>query len=82
MNALLLLGAIGTAGFLGQLLLTLGLQRSHAGRGTIMRYLEVPLAFTFGVVFLGEIPTVRSVVGSLLILASASCIVLRSLSRR
>jgi drug/metabolite transporter (DMT)-like permease len=61
---------VGVTTYLGQLFLTMGLQRERAGRATSIGYLQVVFAALWGALFFGEIPDGWSVVGAALILGS------------
>ncbi|KAJ3500380.1 hypothetical protein NLJ89_g9823 [Agrocybe chaxingu] len=62
---------IGIFGFVAQLLLTMGLQRETAGRGSMAIYTQVVFASIFERVFFHAVPSALSVVGTVLILSSA-----------
>ncbi len=47
-----------------------GYEYCTAGKGAIVRTIELPLAYVFGIVFLGEVPNMVSVLGGTLILAA------------
>ncbi len=65
----LLLG-IGLATYLGQLFLTMGLQREPAGRATSAGSVQVLFATAWGAVFFGDLPRASSVAGGALIVVS------------
>ncbi|EIW58655.1 DUF6-domain-containing protein [Trametes versicolor FP-101664 SS1] len=67
--AMLLL--IGVFGFTAQFLLTAGLQRETAGRGTMAIYAQIVFAAIDEFVFFHTTPSLLSVVGTVIILASA-----------
>ncbi|KAF8174539.1 drug/metabolite transporter superfamily, partial [Pholiota molesta] len=69
---LTLLAMIGLFGFFAQILLTMGLQRETAGRGSMAIYTQVVFATILERIFFKTAPTVLSVSGTLLILASAT----------
>ncbi|CAA7267826.1 unnamed protein product [Cyclocybe aegerita] len=71
-----LLLMIGFFGFFGQILLTMGLQRETAGRGTMAIYTLVVFATIFERVIFHTVPTRLSVVGTLLIVSSAMYVAL------
>jgi drug/metabolite transporter (DMT)-like permease len=50
----LLLAGVGVATFLGQVTMTMGLQRERAGLATAIGYLQIILAAAWGVVIFGE----------------------------
>lgn len=62
---LVLIGSV--FGFAGTCLLNKGFQYCRAGTGTLMRNIDVPVAWFFGVVFLNEVPHAMSLVGSTLV---------------
>ncbi|KAG8692415.1 hypothetical protein FRC08_009791 [Ceratobasidium sp. 394] len=62
---------IGLFGFLGQLLLTLGLQRETASRGTLALYVQIVFSLVFERLAFGATPGVLSVIGTCIIMASA-----------
>ncbi|KAI0740153.1 hypothetical protein C8Q76DRAFT_706953 [Earliella scabrosa] len=68
---LLTLLFIGLAGFGGQVLLTLGLQRETAGRGSIAVYGQIVFATFFERVFFHSTPAPLSIVGTIIIIGSA-----------
>ncbi|KAI0331569.1 DUF6-domain-containing protein [Cubamyces sp. BRFM 1775] len=68
---LLMLLLIGIFGFIAQVLLTMGLQRETAGRGTMAVYVQIIFATIFERVFFHSSPSVLSVIGTLIILTSA-----------
>jgi drug/metabolite transporter (DMT)-like permease len=63
---LLLLG-VGVATFLGQVTLTLGLQRERAGPATAVGYLQIIFAAVWGVVFFGDQVRLTTVAGGAVI---------------
>jgi drug/metabolite transporter (DMT)-like permease len=65
-----LLLAVGLSTHVGQLCLTLGLQRERAGRATAVGYLQILFATLLGIAFFHEIPDGWSVAGAAVILAS------------
>ncbi|KAJ3546094.1 hypothetical protein NM688_g5551 [Phlebia brevispora] len=73
---LALLLAIGLLGFVAQSLLTAGLQRETAGRGTMAVYAQMIFAVIFERIFFHTIPTPLSLIGTVIILASAICVAL------
>ncbi|KDR72929.1 hypothetical protein GALMADRAFT_252278 [Galerina marginata CBS 339.88] len=68
---LLLLFLIGIFGFVAQTLLTMGLQRETAGRGSMAVYTQIVFATILERIFFHAVPTVLSVIGTLLIVSSA-----------
>ncbi|CAA7267825.1 unnamed protein product [Cyclocybe aegerita] len=75
-EALTLLFMIGFFGFFGQILLTMGIQRETASRGTMAIYTLVVWAMIFERVVFHTVPTRLSVIGTLLIVCSAIYIAL------
>lgn len=65
----LLLG-VGVATFLGQVFLTLGLQRELAGRAMSYSYLQIVFAGGWGYVIFAEVPTPDTVLGAAVIVAA------------
>ena len=63
---LLLLG-IGVAAQLGQIEITKGFKLETAGRASSVTYLQIVLAYTWGILLFGEVPNAISVVGALLV---------------
>lgn len=59
----LLLG-VGVSTFLGQLFLTLGLQREQAGRAMSFSYLQIVFAGGWGLLIFAEVPTLGTLVGA------------------
>ncbi|KAJ7576929.1 drug/metabolite transporter superfamily [Mycena floridula] len=66
-----LLALIGIFGFLAQILLTMGLQRETAGRGTMAVYTLIIFSSILDRIFFHSIPSLLSVLGTLIIMASA-----------
>ncbi|KAH9939623.1 EamA-like transporter family-domain-containing protein [Epithele typhae] len=62
---------IGLAGFVAQTLLTMGLQREAAGRGTIAVYGQIVFATAFEFAFFHTVPPPLSIVGTVIIIGSA-----------
>ncbi|KAG9087531.1 hypothetical protein FRC07_012797, partial [Ceratobasidium sp. 392] len=62
---------IGLFGFLAQLLLTLGLQRETASRGSLALYVQIVFSLVFERLAFGASPGALSVVGTCIIMASA-----------
>ncbi|KAI8343571.1 hypothetical protein BC941DRAFT_367515 [Chlamydoabsidia padenii] len=58
---------VGITAFIGQCLLTQGLQMAPAGPGTLMRMNDVVFAFLFGIFILHEYPDIYSIAGASLI---------------
>lgn len=63
--------------FVAQSLLDAGLQYCPAGKAMLLRTTEVPLAYFYGMLFLGETPTATRAFGSLLVVSAACVIALR-----
>jgi drug/metabolite transporter (DMT)-like permease len=63
---LLLLG-IGVAAQLGQIQITKGFKLETAGRASSVTYLQIILAYTWGVLLFGEYPNAISILGALLV---------------
>ncbi|MDH3623266.1 MAG: DMT family transporter [Myxococcales bacterium] len=63
---LLLLG-IGVTAQLGQIEITKGYKLETAGRASSMTYLQIVLAYTWGVLIFSEYPNVLSVIGAVLV---------------
>ncbi|KAL1696767.1 hypothetical protein GGG16DRAFT_42858 [Schizophyllum commune] len=68
---LALLGVIGVCGFIAQVLLTMGLQRETAGRGSLALYTQIVFATILERTFFKVSPSALSVLGTLIIVASA-----------
>ncbi|KAI0822129.1 hypothetical protein BC628DRAFT_1391080 [Trametes gibbosa] len=68
---LLMLLLIGLFGFIAQVLLTMGLQRETAGRGTMAVYIQIIFATIFERVFFHSSPSLMSWSGTIIILTSA-----------
>ncbi|KAF8063349.1 hypothetical protein FPV67DRAFT_238316 [Lyophyllum atratum] len=66
-----LLVMIGIFGFIAQILLTMGLQRETAGRGSIAVYTQIVFAAVLERIFFKTTPSVLSVVGTLIIITTA-----------
>jgi drug/metabolite transporter (DMT)-like permease len=62
-----LLLAIGVTTHLGQIYLTLGLQREAAGRAMTVAYLQIVFAALLGIVLFGDVPGGLSILGAALI---------------
>lgn len=67
----LLFFAIGIFGFFAQLLLTMGLQREKAGRGTVAVYVQIIFAMILERIVFGRLPEFLSVIGTTMILGGA-----------
>ncbi|KAF8151747.1 drug/metabolite transporter superfamily [Crassisporium funariophilum] len=68
---LALLLMIGIFGFIAQLLLTMGLQRETAGRGTMVLYTQIIFASILEHIFFHTNPTILSLFSTVLIIGSA-----------
>jgi len=68
---LAMLFMIGIFGFIAQILLTLGLQRETAGRGTMAVYVQIIFATTCEKVFFHTTPTPLSILGTVIIMTAA-----------
>jgi drug/metabolite transporter (DMT)-like permease len=66
----LLLAGVGLSTFLGQVFLTLGLQRERAGRATAMAYLQIVFASVWGLAFFAEVPRATTVAGAAVIVGA------------
>lgn len=66
-------------GFIGQCLLNKGFQYCRAGTGTLMRNVDVPLAWLLGLIFLHEVPYLTSLIGSGLVLAGTILVGLKQI---
>lgn len=62
---------VGAFTQMGQVYLTLGLQRESAGKATALSYTQVVFAAVWGVLFFGEIPDAWTLAGAALILVGA-----------
>ncbi|KAF5309361.1 hypothetical protein D9611_013998 [Ephemerocybe angulata] len=68
---LALLLMIGIFGFIAQILLTMGLQRETAGRGTMAVYIQIVFATILQRIFLHSTPPPLSILGTVIIIAAA-----------
>ncbi|KZP24259.1 drug/metabolite transporter superfamily [Athelia psychrophila] len=73
----LMLFAMGVFGFIAQTLLTMGLQRETAGRGTLAVYIQIVFASILERIFFHSTPSALSIVGNLIILSSALYVAVR-----
>lgn len=62
---------IGVFGFVAQILLTMGLQRETAGRGTMAVYTQIVFATILQKIFLHSTPPPLSILGTVIILSAA-----------
>jgi len=76
LDVLLLLAMIGLLGVVAQTLLVIGLQRETAGRGVLGTYLQIIFATALERMFLQFTPSCLSLIGSVIIFASAIYVVL------
>jgi drug/metabolite transporter (DMT)-like permease len=73
---LVMLFLIGIFGFVSQTLLTMGLQRETAGRGTLAIYSSIVFAVVFEFIVFRTTPSALSIIGTLIIVSSAIYITL------
>ncbi|KAF4583913.1 hypothetical protein EYR40_002411 [Pleurotus pulmonarius] len=73
---LLLLLLIGVFGFIAQVLLTMGLQRETASRGSLGIYTQIVFAGILERIFFHTAPSVLSAIGTIVIITSALYVVL------
>lgn len=71
----LLLGSLGICGFCHQLLLTIGIQKERAGRGTLMSYTNLIYAVFWDVLLFAHWPSIWSLCGMILITGSTLYVV-------
>ncbi len=64
----MLLCGVGLSTFLGQLFLTLGLQRERAGRAMAVGYLQIVFASAWGVIFFAELPRPATALGGAVVI--------------
>jgi len=62
---------IGILSFIAQILLTMGLQRETASRGTLAIYTSVVFAVMFELIFFHAMPSALSIAGTVIIMSSA-----------
>ncbi|KAF9242862.1 hypothetical protein BU15DRAFT_72512 [Melanogaster broomeanus] len=67
---------VGVFGFSSQTLLTMGLQRETAARGSMTIYVQVVYAVILEGVFFGTLPSLFSIIGAAIIIASAIYVIL------
>lgn len=70
------------AGFVAQACTNRGLQLCRAGRGTLVRNMEVPLTYAVGSITLSERPSSVSITGATLVVSSAVLVGVRRLMRQ
>ncbi|KAI0641731.1 drug/metabolite transporter [Trametes meyenii] len=63
--------AVSLCGFSAQITMTTGLQRETAGRGTLAIYVQVVFAMLFERIFFHSVPSLLSLLGTIIILSSA-----------
>ena len=73
---------IGPNGLLGLSCLTMALQREKPGRVTIMRSLEIPIAYSFQIFIFDETPDALTIAGVLLIMAGGFMVTIRKLLKK
>jgi drug/metabolite transporter (DMT)-like permease len=76
----LLLIGIGVAAQLGQIQITQGFKLETAGRASSVTYLQIVLAYTWGVLLFGEYPNAVSILGALLVLIGVFSVTRRAQS--
>ena len=76
----LLLIGIGVAAQLGQIQITQGFKLETAGRASSVTYLQIVLAYTWGVLLFGEYPNVISILGAFLVLIGVFSVTRRAQS--
>ena len=76
----LLLIGIGVAAQFGQIQITQGFKLETAGRASSVTYLQIVLAYTWGVLLFGEYPNAISIVGALLVLIGVFSVTRRAQS--
>lgn len=74
---LVLLLAVGVLAQLGQVELTKGLRLEPAGRATSVTYVQIVLAYVWGLAFLGESPEASSLAGAFLVVSGTLVVALR-----
>jgi len=62
---------IGVSGFMAQFLLTMGLQRETAGRGTLAIYVQIVFVAILERIVFNTVPSFLSVIGTIIIMSSA-----------
>lgn len=75
-NWCIMLFAIGAFGFVGQILLTLGLRREKVGRASLGMYLQIVFALIFEKIFFNTTPHLLSVLGASIIIATSTIVAL------
>ncbi|KAF9242857.1 hypothetical protein BU15DRAFT_72508 [Melanogaster broomeanus] len=69
---------VGVFGLTSQTLLTMGLQRETAARGSMTMYIQVVFAVILERVFFGTVPSLFSIIGAAIIITSAIYVIVRS----
>ncbi|CAE6442987.1 unnamed protein product [Rhizoctonia solani] len=72
---------VGLFGFFAQLLLTLGLQRETASRGSVVLYIQIVFSLVFERIAFGVSPSGLSLMGTCVIIASAIFVALNKPSK-
>lgn len=72
----LLAGALGVG---GQCFLSVGLQNCRAGAGAMIRNLDVPLAYAFGIIGMGETATLGGIIGAVLVVTGTGIVGIRQM---
>ncbi len=68
-------------GFCAQSSMAKGYEYCPAGKGALVRNIQLPLAYVLGIVFLGEMPHMVSVVGGILILSATLMIAYEAMEK-
>ncbi len=68
-------------GFCAQCSMAKGYEYCPAGKGALVRNIQLPLAYVLGIVFLGEVPHMVSVVGGILILSATLMIAYEAMEK-
>lgn len=69
-------------GFVGQCFLNLGFQYARASTGSLLRNIDVPLAYVLGLIFLGEVPHLVSVLGSGLVIVGTIIVAVGTMKKK
>lgn len=69
-------------GFFGQCLLNLGFQYARASTGSLLRNVDVPLAYILGIIFLGEVPHLVSIFGSSLVIVATIIVAMGAMKKK
>jgi drug/metabolite transporter (DMT)-like permease len=78
----LFLIGIGVAAQLGQIEITKGFKLETAGRASSVTYLQIVLAYTWGILLFGEYPNAVSFLGALLVVLGVFSVTVFSVTRR